>query len=94
MSQPESNKHLLPVYADHASALKRRGFLESAGVAHELGNLIQIASSAVNIIARSSRFDVTPQEPPLIVPALLSGSRFIRQVAPPPKPVTSTFRTP
>lgn len=75
MSQPEPNKPFLSSYADEAAALKRRGFLESAGVAHELGNLIQIASSAVNIIARSSRFDVTPTLEPVISGARASLDR-------------------
>ena len=57
MPQLEPTKPFLSAYAEEATALKRRSLLESAAVAHELGNLIQIASSAVNIIARSSRFD-------------------------------------
>lgn len=75
MSLPEFFKPNLPTYADDAAFLKRRGFLESAGVAHELGNLIQIASSAVNIIARSSRFDVTPALEPVISGARASLDR-------------------
>ena len=75
MSQPEPNKPFLPAYADDAALLKRRGLLESAGVAHELGNLIQIASSAVNIIARSSRFDVSPTLEPVISGARVSLER-------------------
>ncbi|MGB3901088.1 MAG: sensor histidine kinase [Mesorhizobium sp.] len=75
MSQPEPNKPFLPACADDAALLKRRGLLESAGVAHELGNLIQIASSAVNIIARSSRFDVAPTLEPVISGARASLER-------------------
>jgi signal transduction histidine kinase len=75
MSQPKPNKPFLPAYADDAALLKRRGLLDSAGVAHELGNLIQIASSAVNIIARSSRFDVTPALEPVISGARASLER-------------------
>jgi signal transduction histidine kinase len=75
MPQLEPNKPILPAYADEAATLKRLGLLESAGVAHELGNLIQIASSAVNIIARSSRFDVAPALEPVILGARTSLDR-------------------
>lgn len=47
-------------------ASRLSGFLKEARMAHELSNLIQIASSAVNIIARSSRFDVAPTLEPVI----------------------------
>jgi len=75
MSQPEPNKPFLRAYADEAVAFRHRSFLEGAGVAHELGNLIQIASSAVNIIARSSRFDVAPTLEPVISGARASLER-------------------
>lgn len=75
MRQLESKKPFLPAYTDEAAAVRRRSLLESAGVAHELGNLIQIASSAVNIIARSSRFDVTPALEPVISGARASLDR-------------------
>jgi signal transduction histidine kinase len=64
-----------PIHADKATALKRASLLDRAGVAHELGNLIQIASSAVNIIARSSRFDVAPALEPVISGARASLER-------------------
>jgi signal transduction histidine kinase len=75
MPRLEPNEPFLPAYADEAAALKRRVLLESAGVAHELGNLIQIASSAVKIIARSSRFDVAPTLEPVISGARASLER-------------------
>lgn len=75
MPRLEPSEPFLPAYADEAAALKRRVLLESAGVAHELGNLIQIASSAVNIIARSSRFDVAPTLEPVISGARASLER-------------------
>ncbi|MEQ1940100.1 ATP-binding protein [Mesorhizobium sp. CN5-321] len=75
MPQLEPTKPFLSAYAEEATALKRRSLLESAAVAHELGNLIQIASSAVNIIARSSRFDVTPTLEPVISGARTSLER-------------------
>jgi len=68
MQQSEPNKPGL-------SALRPPGFLESAGLAHELGNLIQIASAAVNILARSSRFDVAPTLEPVISGARASLER-------------------
>lgn len=68
MQQSELNKAGLPT-------LRTPDFLEEAGVAHELGNLIQIASSAVNIIARSSRFDVAPTLEPVISGARASLER-------------------
>ena len=64
MPKLEPNKPIL--HAGQAAASTRLDLLRSAGVAHELGNLIQIASSAVNIIARSSRFDVAPALEPVI----------------------------
>lgn len=75
MPQLEPDRTIPRAYADGAAALKRLGLLESAGVAHELGNLIQIASSAVNIIARSSRLDMAPTLEPAISGALASLER-------------------
>jgi signal transduction histidine kinase len=75
MPRLEPNKPFLSAYADEAAAFRHRGLLESAGMAHELGNLIQIASSAVNIIARSSRFDVAPMLEPVISGARTSLER-------------------
>jgi signal transduction histidine kinase len=75
MPQPEPSKPILPACRAEAAPLERPGLLESAGVAHELGNLIQIASSAVNIIARSSRFDVAPTLEPVISGARASLER-------------------
>lgn len=49
--------------------------LERAGIAHELGNLIQIASSAVNIIARHSRPDGVSALDPVISGARASLDR-------------------
>ena len=73
MPKLEPNKPIL--HAGQAAASKRLDLLRSAGVAHELGNLIQIASSAVNIIARSSRFDVAPALEPVILGARTSLDR-------------------
>lgn len=75
MPQLEPNNAIPEVYSNEGVARKRLGLLDRAGVAHELGNLIQIASSAVNIIARSSRFDVTPTLEPVISGARVSLER-------------------
>ncbi|MGB3540972.1 MAG: sensor histidine kinase [Mesorhizobium sp.] len=71
----EPNNAIPEVYSNEGVARKRLGLLDRAGVAHELGNLIQIASSAVNIIARSSRFDVAPALEPVISGARVSLER-------------------
>ena len=75
MQQVEPNQAFSPARTDEAAAARHPGLLERAGVAHELGNLIQIASSAVNILARSSRFDVAPALEPVISGARASLDR-------------------
>lgn len=46
------------------------GLLERAGLAHELGNLIQVASSAMNIVSRNSNIQTNADLEPV-----LSGAR-------------------
>lgn len=67
MPQPEPNTQTPRAYIVEADPTD---LLERAGIAHELGNLIQIASSAVNIIARHA----TPEGTSTLDPAI-SGAR-------------------
>jgi len=45
------------------AALDEEGALTAAGVLHDLGNLIQIATSALNVLARTPDMPVTHREP-------------------------------
>ncbi|HEY9234076.1 MULTISPECIES: sensor histidine kinase [Phenylobacterium] len=66
------------------SAVAPEGLPGSAGIVHDLGNLIQIAASAVNIIGRNSRTWRDPSLEPALArarTALERASDLVRQTA-------------
>jgi hypothetical protein len=75
MPQVETNGETHGVYAPCANIAAPAELLGTAGVAHELGNLIQIASSAVNIIARNAKRGGAPAPDPVIAGARMSLER-------------------
>ncbi|MGB3389937.1 MAG: ATP-binding protein [Pseudaminobacter sp.] len=93
MSQVKSDREALGAYLAQAHIVGPDELLESASIAHELGNLIQIASSAVNIIARHSRPDGASVLEPVISGARTSLDRagaLVRQAI---RPVDRPGRT-
>jgi signal transduction histidine kinase len=77
-----TNQHNADLYADFASPVDLLAE-SSAGIAHDLGNLIQIASSAVNIVSRTASVRMVPALDPVIAGAKLSLERagaLIRQL--------------
>jgi signal transduction histidine kinase len=69
-----TNQHNADLRADIASPADL--LVDSAaGIAHDLGNLIQIASSAVNIVSRATSVRTVPALDPVIIGAKLSLER-------------------
>ncbi|MET3521878.1 sensor histidine kinase [Mesorhizobium abyssinicae] len=54
---------------DEAGARARRAEQPTAGIVHDLGNLIQVASSALNRVARDTTVSTTPDLAPVIASA-------------------------
>lgn len=75
MSQLYASGEKLEVYSDREDINGPTELLKIAGIAHELGNLIQIASSAVNIIARRAGSHEASNLDPAISGARMSLDR-------------------
>ncbi|MBB3217236.1 signal transduction histidine kinase [Ochrobactrum sp. RC6B] len=60
MAQLKPDRSAIQSRGSNSNVIVSPDLLERAGVAHELGNLIQIAASALNIIARKAEADGHP----------------------------------
>jgi hypothetical protein len=87
MSQIETWDGIRPsrVGRDGHDATELAAVLTKAGVAPELGNLIQIATSAINVIARDPGIRATPALTPILSSASVALQRaggIVRQAIP------------
>jgi hypothetical protein len=77
MSQIETEDGIRPSQAkrDRRDAINMADILAKAGVAPELGNLIQIAASAINLIARDPIVGAAPALTPILSSASVALQR-------------------
>jgi hypothetical protein len=87
MSQIETRNGIRPSRAGRncRDATELVALLAKAGVASELGNLIQIVTSAINVIARDPGIRATPALTPILSSASVALQRaggIVRQAIP------------
>ena len=87
MSRPELKEDVFDLPTDALQAGLTRQ-MSAAGIVHDLGNLIQVASSALNHLARDPSVSAAPALGPVIVgakTALERASGLVRQTSAQPE---------